>query len=524
MQPLSPTLVSASNSVEFVHSLKSNKPLSRLLLFVGIAIFSPFASLSPLTLFTSNASAADVSPIRKSLARISNTSQDPNYRQPWLPGATMGSTGTGWVVSKDRILTNAHVVSNARFLTLEKENDPKKYIATVEHIAHDCDLAILKVSDPTFFNGTIPLDLGGIPEIESEVSVYGYPIGGERLSVTRGVVSRIDFRPYAHSGIDSHLTIQIDAAINPGNSGGPVLQKGRVVGVAFQGFSGDVAQNVGYMIPTPVIRRFLEDIKDGTYDRYMDLSMSVFNTLNPAMRKALHLPNDDRGVLVSNVASAGVCHGFVLPGDVVIAIDGLPVASDGTVELEGERVQMTEVAERKFRGDSVRLALLRQGEKMDVTVPLNQAWPFSMQANQFDVQPTYVLFGGLLFQPLSRNLLSSVQFQNPRLTYFFEAFVPRELYKEHPEVVILTGILADPINTYLSEFKEGIVEEVNDSPVRTLNDLAAAFAKPAEFYVIRFVGNGRPLVLERRAVEAARERIRVRYGVQQEQFLDANSR
>jgi len=502
----------------------SLKSLSTLALFLGVTYVLPLGPLSRFALLPERATAAEPSPIRKSLARIGNTSQDPNYRQPWLPGVTMSSSGTGWVVTKDRILTNAHVVSNARFLTLEKENDPKKYIATVEHIAHDCDLAILKVQDPSFFNGTIPLELGDIPEIESEVSVFGYPIGGERLSVTRGVVSRIDFRPYAHSGIDSHLTIQIDAAINPGNSGGPVLQKGKVVGVAFQGFSGDVAQNVGYMIPTPVIRRFLEDIKDGKYDRYMDLSITPFNTLNPAMRKGLGLPDDDKGVLISSVASAGVCSGYVKPGDVVLAIDGLAVASDGTVELEGERVQMAEVVERKFRGDSVRMTLLRARAKLEVTVPLNQAWPFAMQANQFDVQPTYVLFGGLLFQPLSRNLLNSVQFQNPRLTYFFEAFVPRELYKEHPEVVILSGILADPINTYLGEFKEGIVEEINGAPVRTLSDLADAFAKPAEFYVLRFVGNGRPLVLERTAVEAARERIRSRYGVQKEQFLEASIR
>ncbi len=505
-------------------SKASIRSLSTLSLFLGLASLSALAPISPLSLISDRGLAAEPSPIRKSLARIGNTSQDPNYRQPWLPGATMGSSGTGWVVSKDKILTNAHVVSNARFLTLEKENDPKKYIATVEHVAHDCDLAILKVQDPAFFQGTIPLELGDIPDIESEVSVYGYPIGGERLSVTRGVVSRIDFRPYAHSGIDSHLTIQIDAAINPGNSGGPVLQKGKVVGVAFQGFSGDVAQNVGYMIPTPVIRRFLEDIKDGTYDRYMDLSMTPFNTLNPAMRRGLGLANDDKGVLISSVASAGVCSGYVQPGDVVLAIDGLSVASDGTVELEGERVQMAEVAERKFRGDSVRLTLLRARSKMEVTVPLNRAWPFSMQANQFDVQPTYVLFGGLLFQPLSRNLLSSVQFQNPRLTYFFEAFVPRELYKEHPEVIVLSGILADPINTYLGEFKEGIVEEINGTPIRTLNDLADAFAKPSESYVLRFVGNGRPLVLERTAVEAARERIRSRYGVQKEQLLDPSIR
>ena len=222
------------------------------------------SSLPPLLvlaacLFTQTVDVRAAAPgqIKKSLARISNTSQEPNYRQPWLAGVTGGGSGTGWVVSSNRIMTNAHVVSNARFLTLEKENDPKKYIALVEHIAHDCDLAVLKVEDPSFFTGTVPLEIGDIPEIETEVSVYGYPIGGERLSVTRGVVSRIDFRSYVHSAIDSHLTIQIDAAINPGNSGGPVLQNGKVVGVAFQGFSGDVAQNVGYMIPTPVIKRFL---------------------------------------------------------------------------------------------------------------------------------------------------------------------------------------------------------------------------------------------------------------------------
>ena len=54
-----------------------------------------------------------------------------------------------------------------------------------------------------------------------------------------------------------------------------------MVGVAFQGYSGDVAQNVGYMIPTPVIKHFLQDIKDGHYDRYMDLSIGTFPTAQP---------------------------------------------------------------------------------------------------------------------------------------------------------------------------------------------------------------------------------------------------
>ncbi len=460
--------------------------------------------------------------IRKSVARINNTMQDANYRVPWLPGSLGGGSGTGWVVSADRILTNAHVVSNARFLTVEKENDPKKYIATVEHIAHDCDLALLKVEDPAFFKGTKPLALGGIPELESTVSVFGYPIGGERLSVTQGVVSRIDFRTYTHSVLDSHLTIQIDAAINPGNSGGPVLQAGKVVGVAFQGFSGDVAQNVGYMIPTPVIRHFLKDVEDGHYDRYMDLSIGVANTLNPAMRKGLGLTDDDRGVMVSSVQSAGVCAGKLEVGDVLLAIDGKEIASDGMVELEGERVLMSEVAERKFLGDEVKFNILRNKKPMEVVIKFDRAWPYLMQANSYDTNPPYVLFGGLLFQPLSRNLLGAYQFQSDRVNFFYDNFVTKEIYKEHPEIIVLSSILPDPLNTYLGEFREGIVDEINDHKIRTLKDAADAFAEKPEFYVIKFVGYSRPLVLERSAVEAARDRIRKRYNVLAEQNIPSN--
>ncbi len=457
--------------------------------------------------------------IRKSLARISTTSQEPNYRIPWLPGSQGGGSGTGWVVSPDRLMTNAHVVSNAKFLSVEKDGDPKKYIARVEHIAHDCDLALLSVEDASFFKGTKPLNIGPVPELESTVTVFGYPIGGERLSVTRGVVSRIDFNTYTHSTMDSHLTIQIDAAINPGNSGGPVVQDGYVVGVAFQGYSGDVAQNVGYMIPTPVIRHFLDDIQDGKYDRYVDLSIGTFPILNPAQRKALGLANDDRGVMVSNVLAAGSAAAKLKVGDVIVSIDGRPVASDGMVEIEGERVLMAEVAERKFVGDSVKLEIIRDKKPQNVEVKFESAFPFTIQANQYEAHPQYVLFGGLLFQPLTRNLTNAYRFQNTRVDYYFDYFVTREIYKRHPEVVVLSSILNDPINTYFGEFRESIVETVNGKEIRTLRDLAVAFNELKDFYVIEFVGAGRPLVLERAAVEAARDRIKKRYNVSQEQYL-----
>lgn len=459
------------------------------------------------------------SEVRKSLVRITVTSQDANYKVPWVPGNIGGGVGAGFVIDGERIMTNAHVISNARFLSVEKDNDPRKYVARVEFVGHDCDLAVLKIDDPGFFKGTVPLQFGGIPEIESTVTVYGYPIGGERMSVTNGIVSRIDFQTYTHSGVDAHLTIQTSAPINPGNSGGPVLQDGKVIGVAFQGYSGDVAQNTGYMIPTPVVRRFLKDIEDGHYDKYMDLSISTFNLQNPAMRKALGLADDDRGVMVSTVASAGCSAGILKPGDVLLSIDGHSIASDAFVDLEGERVQMAEIVERKFKGDDVKLHILRDKKEMDVTVNLNAAWPYGMQANAYDVRPRYVLFGGLLFQPVSRDFMEANSISNLRVRFYYDFFISDEIYREHPEVIVLSAILPDQINTYLEGFKDGIVDEVNGVKIKTLDDLAAAFAKPSEQYVIKLIGNGRPIVLERHAIESARQRIMGRYNVLSEQNL-----
>ena len=459
--------------------------------------------------------------VASSLVRIQASSQEPNYRAPWSGGEIVSGVGAGFIVSGQRIMTNAHVVSNGRFLTVSKEGDPKPYPARLLHVAHDCDLALLTVDDPNFFKGTVALEFGGIPAIESTVSVYGYPIGGDRLSVTRGVVSRIDFQPYSHSGVDSHLTIQIDAAINPGNSGGPVMQDGKVVGVAFQGYSGDVAQNVGYMIPTPVVRRFLTDVEDGHYDRYVDLTISYHPLHNPAMRKALGLKDADSGVYVGTVYAGGVSEGILKPGDVLLTIDGLPIASDGTVEMEGEDpVEMAEVVERKFRNDKVDFEILRDAKPMKVTLALTHPWPFSLQANAYDEKPRFVVFGGLVFQPVDANFIAEHNPEDLRLRYNFDQFISQGIYRDRPELVVLSSVLADPINAYAGEFRYDIVDKINGKKILRLTDVAEAFKELADYYVIEMLGDGRPIVLERKAVEEARNRILARYGVNQEENLE----
>jgi S1-C subfamily serine protease len=458
--------------------------------------------------------------IQKSLVRITATEVEPDYKAPWNSGGIQRGVGAGFVIEGNRIMTNAHVVSNSRYLTVERDGDPNKYPATVLFVAHDCDLALLKVASPDFFKNMVPLSFGEIPELESVVSAYGYPLGGDRMSVTTGIVSRIDFQLYTHSSIDSHLTVQISAQINPGNSGGPVMQNAKVVGVAFQGYSGDVAQGVAYMIPTPVIRRFLEDIKDGHYDKYVDLGIVYTKLQNPAQRHFLGLKDDDRGVLVGTVIAAGPSAKAVQEGDVLLSIDDHPISSDATVELEGERVDMPEVVERKFKGDVVKLEILRDKKEVTVNIQLGSVWPYMYLAHGYDVRPRYVLYGGLLFQPLSLDLIDAYQPTDLRIRHYYDYFVNEQIYLEHPEVIILTNILPDPSNTYLGAYRTSIVDEINGQKIRTLNDLAKAFSQKADRFVVRMIGDGPPLVLDPKEVESARERIKTRYNVVSEQNLD----
>jgi S1-C subfamily serine protease len=458
--------------------------------------------------------------IRNSVFKISISALYPDYAVPWNPGQIVASAGTGFLIEGGLVMTNAHVSSNARLIVLEKEGDSRKYEARVKHIAHDCDLALLEIMDPSFARGLSPLAFGTIPALDTTVTAIGYPIGGDRLSVTRGVVSRIDYQVYSHSGVDSHLAIQIDAAINPGNSGGPVLQNNAVVGVAFQGYSANVAQNVGYMIPVPVIQRFLKDVADGRYDHYVDIGIYPFALLNGAQRRALGLDGGDFGVMVSGVLEAGAAAGILEVGDVLLTIDKRPIFSDGSVLMDGQRVQMAEVVERLLLGDSVAIELLRGNKRLAVELPLNRPWPYLMHARRHDVRPRFVIYAGLVFQPLSHDFLKANEVTDPTVLYHYGFFLENDIYRQKPEVILLSKILPDPINTYLKGFVNSIVERINGKTIRTLDDVAEAFRQPADRLVINVLGRGRPIVLETAAALQANERVRRGYGVRSEAWLE----
>ena len=476
-----------------------------------------------LPLFLASASVLVAQPapsdVYHSVLRIEVATQVPDYETPWNSGRFSGGIGTGFIIGKNKILTNAHVVSNGRRVLITVHGSPVKYPAKVDFIAHDCDLALLSVENFKDFESFPAFQLGDVPSLESQVRVIGYPIGGERLSVTRGVVSRIDFQPYSHSRADSHLAVQIDAAINPGNSGGPVVQDGKVVGVAFQGLR--QADNTGYMIPTPVIRRFLKDIEDGKYDHYADLGVSEFPLHNPAMRKALGLPDDGKGVLITNVVPTGSADGFLKPGDILTTLDGLQVDSAGMVTIDGENVNLNEIVERKFAGDKVSARFLRDGGWNDVEIVLKSLTWSRMYAIEYEKKPRYMVFAGLVFQPLDTNLFASSKFDDVTVRRLFTDYVPKGLFQKHKDIVVLTRVESDPVTSQLGDFAGFAVEKINGVEV---TDLKQAYdllhpEKAPEFHVIELFGASRPVVIPAAAVKEANQRVARSCGISKPENL-----
>jgi S1-C subfamily serine protease len=438
---------------------------------------------------------------QKSVVMIRSASQDFSYVTPWKQGAMSQGIGTGLIIDGQKILTNAHNVSNAKYIEVKLENIAKRYPSKVAFIGHDCDLAILTVDDKTFFTGTVPLEFGDIPQINTVVSTYGFPMGGNRISVTQGVVSRIDVEAYSHTGSDSHLVIQTDAAINPGNSGGPVIQAGKVVGVAFQGLR--QAENIGYLIPTTVVRHFLADINDGKYDGFGSLGAALYPGLHsPSYKDYLKVPADQEGVVVTSVLMHSAVESILQKGDVITQIDEYAVDNDGRVQIYGLSLPLDEAVEKKQTGQPVELTFYRQGNPTKATATIAVYKAVLDYARQYDIPPRYVCYAGLVFVPLSRNLLETWGKDWPiaipsYLRYLFYNSMQLNTDTQRKEYIVLAEIMPDQINSYSADFKDEPVENINGIAIEKLDDVYEALKKPnGKFHIIRFMNIPQPLVLD----------------------------
>lgn len=456
--------------------------------------------------------------VDKSVVMIRSVQQEFDYVTPWKRADVGQGIGSGFIIEGRRILTNAHNASNCKYVEVRKEYSAKRYPARVAFAGHDCDLAILTVDDESFFDDMVALEFGGIPKVNTTVQTYGFPVGGGRISVTEGVVSRIQMDIYSHTRADSHLVIQTDAAINPGNSGGPVLQDGRVVGVAFQGLR--EAENIGYLIPTTVIGHFLTDIEDGKYDGFGSVGFAFYPGLhNKSYADYLKVPSGRQGIVILSTLMHSSVENVLQANDVVIKIDEFDIDNDGMIEIYGLRLHMAEAIEQKQIGENIELAFYRDGELKKITAVAALNKPILAYWREYDIPPRYEVFAGLTFVPVSRNFLESwgrtwitdIPFY---LRYLFSDSDQLNTDRERKEYVAISEILPDEVNSYCPGFMNKVVQSINGVDIHGLNDLSGAFAKSIDrFCIIKFMGTSAPLILDSTKAAARHQSILEKYQV-----------
>jgi len=474
--------------------------------------------LSACLLCLSTASHAQdaISAIEDSVVKIYTTSAEPDYFTPWRLLNPRQSSGSGTVIEGNLILTNAHVVANASFIQVQKHNDPDRNQASVVFVSHEADLALITVSEPGFFSDLQALAVGDLPRIREAVSVFGYPIGGKTLSVTEGVLSRVEHQLYAHAG--SYLLAgQIDAAINPGNSGGPVIKDGQIVGVVMQANAGGRAENLGYFVPPSVIKHVLEDSRDGINDGFPDLGFRTQTLDSPAAKKARGLRPGDTGVLVIKVFEESPVDGILQQDDVVLSINGYDVADDGSISINDDlRTDYKHAIDLADVGDPVSITYVRDGELLKATVEAREALgSYSLVAGeQYDQVPAYYIYGGVLFVPLNMNLIQRWGSDWAR-TAPVNLLQARNEWSspERREVVVALQVMAADVNLGYHDWRNWIVDYLNGERVRDFQHFVQLLTGNDEEHVIFANSNGYQMVINHAEALASEAEILARYRI-----------
>lgn len=340
--------------------------------------------------------------VRDSVVKIFATYRGPDFSRPWTKQAPQELSGTGFVIDGDRIVTNAHVVEQSTRIYVQPPNSADKLRAEVIGISLEMDLALIQIKKATereeFHSAHPALELSNeLPTIGSTVQAIGYPMGGEQVSITEGVVSRIEYTEY---NMESQgLRIQVDAALNHGNSGGPVILEDKVCGVVFSGV--EYAENIGYVIPADEVHLFLEDIEDGSYDGPPVLHGARFQTCeNDGLRAYLGLSKDQTGIVYTRPDKDSKLE--LKEWDLLDKVGQYDIDNAGMVTRDDDlRLHWRYFIRELAQDGHVPVSVVRDGKSVDIQLAVSndrdELVPFI--GNNY---PEYFIAGPMIFTPVRR--------------------------------------------------------------------------------------------------------------------------
>ena len=457
--------------------------------------------------------------LENSVVKIFSTMRYPDPFKPWTKQAPSEATASGVVIEGKRILTNAHAVLYASQVQVQANAAGDKVSATILAIAPGIDLAVLQLDDPGFFDTHPPVARASkLPQIKDPVLAYGFPTGGSSLSITKGIVSRIEFAQYNYPV--SGLRIQIDAAINPGNSGGPAIAGDRMIGLAFSRLGGD-SQNIGYIIPNEEVDLFLKDIAGGHYVGKAAMYDDLQTLENPALREYLKLDKSVEGMVVHRPDRSDAAYPLK-EWDVITRIGDTPIDNQGMVKLDKDlRVNFAYMIQRLAKDDKLPLTVVRAGKPLKIELPVSAQRP-TLAPDLHGDYPSYFVYGPMVFSRATRQFLSLFEnnanllrvlgfVKSPLITRAFDT--PTQDLEEL--VIISSPFFPHKLANGYSNPTGAVVSSVNGTAIKSLAHLVAVLHDLKDPFVTIEFGSkaGEALVFSRTAIVAATDDILTDNGV-----------
>ena len=411
---------------------------------------------------------------KKSVVKVFTTIQNVDFYEPWKPGSTANLEGCGTILPEGRILTNAHLANKATYIEVQKFGETKRYVAKVDKVGNNLDLALLTVDDKEFSKDTVPVEFGDLPAPGDKISLQG----GDELSVKDDTVAGLDmawvwegatYEPVLMTGSD------IDIKIN----GCPVFNKDKkFVGIPLSTWHKQ--EKSGSVLPITVVKNFLRAVEGGhDYIGEADPGIYTQELKSPALRDYYHLPADKTGVVVTRVQYGACTEGLLKEGDVLSAIDGHVIDNEGYTQLDkNQRVEADYLLSLYLPGETTTFELFRGGQSLKVKIPLKTV-PRLVDYRADNRHPTYFMVAGFVFVPLTYNYLQGMDWKSlkPELK---DLYNHGQITPERKEVVLLSHVLPHDINVGYHYFTNVVIDKVNGKKISGIKDLVAAFASPVD--------------------------------------------
>ena len=470
------------------------------------------ASLLLLGMAAATAKAEDTNTLPPCVVEVLVTAQHFDARIPWKKSRPEVRAGYGVVIGDGQLVTTEDLVRNAVLVEIRRPGASTKTPATITEADPRINAALLAAPTP----GLIPAEWDGRVKNGTTIQLVQFDEAGQRQN-GEGRITGIEVAALP-AAAHSILAFQVLTDLKLDRVGAPAFHDNLLAGLVMHY---DESSQTSQVLPSAILRRFADDATHPPYRGIAAAGLLWAPLIEPDKRQYLGLPDDHQGVLVLRTVPGSGASSVLQSGDVILGWDGQAVDAQGYYQdPEFGRLSLVhQITGRRRPGETVVVTRWRnrKQEEVRLTLDAHDDQRALVPMNAAGRPADYLVEGGFVIRELTADYLLAFGQQwlvraNARLV---NLYLTRAQSPEKPgnRVVILSGVLPDPVNAGYQEFQDEVITAVNGQTVSNLDDVFAIREKDGGISRITLQSLGVDLVLDKAGLLEANRRIAQLYGI-----------